>query len=648
MNPGIVHVRTAQNAFVKITVGLLLGMLLVTSRPPTEANAAKPESIPLFGPTTAAEMADFAGTVIQNQMADKHIPGAAVIVVKDGQVFLAKGYGYADLEKQAPVDPATTLFRIGSVTKLFTWTAVMQLVEQGRLDLDADINSYLDFRIPATFDQPITLKHLMTHTAGFEDRNFELYAASVERKQPLGNWLKTHVPARVHAPGLLPAYSNYGAALAGYIVERVSGLTYEDYLEQYVLSPLRMTRTTARLPLPGELSADRARGYVWANNAYQPWDSEISQMAPAGAISGTATDVARFMLAHLQNGQLDGSRILKEDTARQMHKQLFTFNPRVNGFAYGFYEMSQNGQRVIGHAGDTTSFHCLMALVPAQDLGVFVVYNSVGGGLQPEEFLKEFMDHYYPMPQTQIMAADSGTLNNAARVAGSYRATRSSYTTMEAVTALLGPGTIAAAPDGTLLFNSALGQRRYAEVEPLVFRQIDGDDVMVFQADEKGRITHAAQSEYPIRAFEKLEWYESPDFQLPLLGSALVLMVSTLPVALIRLLRRSRNDKTSRLPKIGRRILVADAGMAILFLVGFGLVFANQITFLLGDILLLRVALLFPVLILALSPIAVAGVLVAWRSGDWHPIVRIYYSLVTFASLVFLWVLNYWNLIGWR
>src|ERR687889_2070987 len=136
------------------------------------------------GPTDRAELEAFLDEELGKEMQKHHIAGAAVSVVKDGELFFAKGYGEADVEKGIPVDPKQTIFHVGSVGKLFTWTAVMQLVEEGRLDLDADINTYLDFRIPDTYPHPITLKHLLTHTAGFEDRYFEVAALDADDQLP--------------------------------------------------------------------------------------------------------------------------------------------------------------------------------------------------------------------------------------------------------------------------------------------------------------------------------------------------------------------------------------------------------------------------------------------------------------------------------
>src|SRR5918997_375789 len=221
------------------------------------------------GPTDPAEMEAFLNEELSREMEKHHIAGAAVSVVKDGELFFAKGYGSADLENNIPVDPEQTIFPIGSVTKLFTWTAVMQLAEQGKLDLDADIDKYLDFRIPDTYPQPITLENLMTHTAGFEDRRFEQLALDADDQVPTREWLISHMPARIRPPGDVAAYSNYGTALAGDIVARVSGEPYEQYIQEHILNPLDMVHTTARSPMPAELREDASVGYTYEDGAFK-------------------------------------------------------------------------------------------------------------------------------------------------------------------------------------------------------------------------------------------------------------------------------------------------------------------------------------------------------------------------------------------
>ncbi|MGH2628527.1 MAG: serine hydrolase domain-containing protein, partial [Anaerolineales bacterium] len=331
--------------------------------------------------TDRAELEAFLDGLMIAHLAEKNVAGATFALVQDGQLLFAKGYGYADVDRRTPVDAERSLFRIGSVSKLFTWTMVMQLVEQGKLDLDADVNQYLDFAIPATYPEPITLRHIMTHTPGFEDRGKDLFTEDSTQIIPLGRWLATHIPARVRPPGQLSVYSNYATALAGYVVERVSGIAWDDYLEQHILRPLGMNQTTGRQPLAQSLAPHMSQGYEFSQGRHVPQKFEIVNGAsPAGSISASAVDMSKFMLAHLGGGALGGVRILGEETARRMYARAFGHDPRLPGFCLGFYEKSSHGLRIIGHGGDTQWFHTDLALIPEANLGLFVSYNTASGG----------------------------------------------------------------------------------------------------------------------------------------------------------------------------------------------------------------------------------------------------------------------------
>src|SRR6476469_3075051 len=309
------------------TVGFLL--CLIASHAAAQATSIRPlvpnpRKEQATGPVTPApsrgvrdreELAAFLDGVMVANLRDKHVAGATVAVVKDGVLLFAKGYGYSDVAHRAPVDAEQTLFRIGSTSKLFTWTAVMQLVEQGKLDLDTDVNKYLDFKIPDTYPkQPITLRHIMTHMPGFEEDGRDLITDDSTKMMPLGRWLATHIPGRVRPPGTFSSYSNYATAVAGYIVQRVSGENYDDYIEKHILAPLGMTQTTTRQPLPAGLKNDMSNGYIWAGGVYQPQKFEIINAPPAGSIASSATDMSKFMIAHLE----DGKGILAESTAKKM------------------------------------------------------------------------------------------------------------------------------------------------------------------------------------------------------------------------------------------------------------------------------------------------------------------------------------------
>ena len=347
------------------------------------------------GPSDPKELETFLDGVMAAEMEKDHVPGAVIAVVVDGSPFFMKGYGYADLENKIPVDPQQTLFRPGSVSKLFVWTAVMQLVEQGKLSLDENVNAYLDFTIPDTYSQPIALKHIMTHTTGFEDIGADLFKLNASEVHPLGDYLKTHIPRRVYPPGEIGAYSNYATAVAGYIVERISGMSFNEYVEANILQPLDMQHATFRQPLPDALAGDMAQGYNFWQGAYQKGGFEFVQPYPVGGLSATASDMTHFMIAHLQNGRYALNQILEEATARQMHSQLYTPDPRMLGMAYGFFESEINGQRIISHGGDTILFHTGLYLLLDVNSGIFISSNSTGGAGLSDAVLKAYMNRYY-------------------------------------------------------------------------------------------------------------------------------------------------------------------------------------------------------------------------------------------------------------
>src|SRR5919201_5204733 len=254
----------------------LLPLLLLLSwaqQPKVNPLAPKPEKREVKTPAapvathemTEADVSAFLDGLVPLQLERNDIAGAVVAVVKDGKVLFAKGYGYADVASKKSVSPEDTLFRPGSISKLFTWTAVMQLVEQGKLDLDRDVNDYLDFKIPATYPKPITLRNVMTHTPGFEETVQELFVKDAKDLKPVGEYLKEHLPARIFPPGTTPAYSNYATCMAGYIVQRVSGQDYFDYIDEHILKPLNMSHSTFRQPLPDALKPLMSHGYEVAS-----------------------------------------------------------------------------------------------------------------------------------------------------------------------------------------------------------------------------------------------------------------------------------------------------------------------------------------------------------------------------------------------
>jgi CubicO group peptidase (beta-lactamase class C family) len=630
------------------------------------------------GPTDPAEMEAFLDKELGREMKNRHIAGAAVSVVKDGKLFFAKGYGYADLKNDIPVDPERTNFRTGSIAKLFTWTAVMQLAEQGKLDLEEDVNNYLDFRIPDTYPQPITLKDLMTHTAGFESLYYERLAKDPNDLEPPREWLISHLPARVSPPGDVAAYSDYGAALAGYIVARVSGEPYDRYVQEHILNALGMVHTTARPSMPPDIRAHTSVGYVYKDGAFKefPDTSEMGQpdlayadmgqpaLVPAGDMQSSATDMARFMIAQLQNGRHGDANtaeepILNESTLWRMHSTLYTPDPRLLGTAYGFFDFSDNGQRTIGHSGGSDPIYSLLLLLPDQDLGVFVVYNSEGGGDLTNQhlgFQRAFFDHYYPAPAVEPIRPPADFAERAGRFEGSYQITGgeagTSETTIEKVGGLFGMGTVQISDggDGTLLFKNPWAEWRFAEVAPLYFRQVDGPFHIHFREDDQGRVTHMFTDVTPMFAFEKLNWYEMRGFNMALAVGCVLMFVSTIAVAAIRFIRNRRQSGYRKADPRGARvayqIVVGISVLNLLFVIG-TVVWSNPVP-LFGVSTIYKIVLGLGVVSAVLTVGALIYGVLAWKRSYWGIASRVHYTLVTVAAVAFVWFLNYWNLLGWR
>src|SRR5580765_3824555 len=563
-------------------IALILCMSLVGAfaqgpKPALPKPQAKAAAVPTT-PSTSHEMtqedvAAFLDGILPQQLAREDIAGAVVSVVKDGKVLFARGYGYADVEKKTPVSPDNTLFRPGSISKLFTWTAVMQLVEQGKLDLDRDVNDYIDYKIPATFPKPITLRNVMTHTPGFEETAQELFVADAKDMKPLGAYLKAHLPERVYPPGTTPAYSNYATAMAGYIVQRVSGQDYFDYVDEHIIKPLGMTHSTFRQPLPDALAPLMSKGYTVASQPAKKY--EFVEAAPAGSSSVSAMDMTRFMIAHLQNGKYESGQILKPETAELMHSRQFANVPEMNAMCLGFYEETRNGHRIIGHAGDTDYFHSDLHLMPDAQLGFFISYNSAGKGeiSAREAVWHAFLDRYFPI-ELKDGSPVSTAKSDAEQVSGRYIVSRRSQDNILSVLSVAGEFNIVPNEDGTISSKDLKDMngepKKFREIGPMMFRDVNDQDRLGFKKDESGNTV--AVIDFPFMVFQKASGWENSAFQLPLVICSLVILLLTVllwPIsALIR--RHYAKPLTMTAAQKRLRLLVRLACIAfILFFLGY-------------------------------------------------------------------------------
>lgn len=538
-----------------LTVGLaaLLAMPMAFAQKPsslTPATTPKPAAavapeIPLPPASPQLVRADVEAWLdgyVPYALKSGDIAGAVVVIVKDGQVVTERGYGYADVAKRKPVDPKLTLFRPGSVSKLVTWTAVMQQVEQGKLALDADVNQYLDFKIPPRDGKPITLRNIMTHTAGFEEAAKNIMFYDPARLQSLGDYLKAWVPIRVFAPGETPAYSNYATALAGYIVERVSGQSFDDYVDRNIFAPLGMDHSTFRQPLPARFAATMSKGYSAASD--EPSKYEIVGPAPAGSMAATGSDMGKFMIAHLQKGVLGDKRILRPETAETMHNSPLTLLPPLDRMELGFFETNINEREVIAHLGDTQDFHTSLHLFLKDNVGFYVSFNSLGkegaaGSLRLALF-EDFADRYLPGNPRDGKVPAKEAAEHVRMMAGTWVNSRGAHTNFFNLTELVGQAKIGVGPKGELVLPAFQGlngkPRQWVEIAPFVWRDANGHQRVAGKVVDGKVVRFSFDEVAPFMVFQRAPWWKDSAWLLPLLCVSLIAMLLTVllwPVAAI-------------------------------------------------------------------------------------------------------------------
>ncbi len=492
---------------------------------------------------TAEDVGAYFDGLLPDAISRADIAGAIIVVVKDGQPLFERGYGLADIKARRPIDPETTMFRPGSISKTFTWTAVMQQVEAGKIDLDADVNRYLDFKIPAYDGKPVTMRNLMTHSAGFSDAAKDLIVKDPKRLKSLETLMKTAIPPRIFPPGTTPAYSNYGASLAGYIVQRVSGEPFADYVAKHIFAPLGMTHSTFDQPLPAAFSADMATGYRVASQPAGPY--ELVGESPAGALATSGSDMGRFMIAHLQDGEYLGQRILSAKTAETMHSPQFAPVPSLPGMALGFYQEPGNGHRVIAHAGDLNHFHSDMHLYLDDHVGLYVSFNSAGSmgaahNIRATIF-KGFTDRYFPaepvaeLPTWKDAKADGKTL------AGHYvDSRRSDSGWLRVANFLLGQAKVTADAKGVVTVSSYRGvnnqPKHWREVGPFQYQEVGGVSRMAAVVQDGKVIRIMTDDQPPVLSLQPVSGAMSATWNVPLFYLTLCILtvaVVTWPLAAI-------------------------------------------------------------------------------------------------------------------
>lgn len=530
--------NVTRRAMALVVVALLASLSLLTACGSTSSSASLPPREPPAGEhqLTSEDVNAWLDGKLPDALKNGDIPGAVVSVVKDGQVVTTRGYGWADTGASGgnpvAVDPQTSLFRVASVSKIPTSLAAMQLVEQGKVDLDADISAYLDFEIERRFDEPLTLRHLLTHSAGFDEHG------SLTPTTDLEAYVKNDPPVQVFAPGTTPGYSNYGMALAGYIVQRVSGQPFEAYVREHVLEPAGMTSSTYEQPLPKDMAGSLGPGYT-STGEEVPF--EVMGDFPAGSLTVSAPDFAAFM-----NAQLSRSPgLLREETWEQMWspglgEERLGNRAKAGEMGLGYFELSRHGRRIVEHSGDNQGWHSKFELYPEEKIGIFISYNGDGNEASSslrEDLAQGFADRYFP-GETVKASGSKDSAERARQVAGTYMPSRTFWTTfLSAWMPALALTTIEHEGNGKLLLDKA----QYVEVEPWVWRQVDGRGAIAAQVKD-GKVVSLSQGP----AFTLLPMTLLQQALVPVFGVCLVLLLVVTVAWPVGALRRRRALKRGR------------------------------------------------------------------------------------------------------
>jgi len=641
---------------------LCAGLFLTAASCAAQATKAEPPAATPAAQTssghalTAPDVEAFFDGILPLQLERSDIAGASVLLMQGDQVLIAKGYGYADVKTKKPVDPTSTIFRLASISKLFTWVSVMQLVEQGKLDLDTDVNRYLDFPIRPKFNQPITLRNLMTHTGGFEESSDDVIITDPKQAVSLRDYLIQNQPERLFPPGKIPAYSNYGVGLASYIVQRASGEPFEQYVQNHIFGPLGMTHSSFQQPLPKPLASLPSEGYR-GNTTKPAVGFEIFNPVGAGGISSSAADMGRFGQALLHGGALDGARILKPETLALMWTPQFRASDQMPPIGMGFYQDWRNNLRWIGHEGDLIAFHSLFFVEPTQKILLFVSYNSAGGGSQPRpEIIDMFSDRYFP--DYHAPAFLTTPAKDLKAIEGTYQTTRRADSTKLATVNLFSQRNVSVDKDGILHVENAKDLRghpiRFKPIGKDLCQDAEGQGRVFAIRDPNGKVARIAVN-FPGVQLERVPWYENEHWVLPALGASLAILALAVLAFLIRIGRRILFRKRPRwTPKPGTIWLTAGPKLAAIgwivllgVLGGWGAVK--------GDDLMPPTPAWYPwfeainvatAIVLLFSLFAVVAGIRIWRRADPRWITRIKFSLVAVAVSLLSWYAIHWNLIG--
>lgn len=610
---------------------------------------------------TVDEYQAFVDDFIQRHKDQARLPGVVIAIVRPKDVPVLKAYGYAEPQSAKPMSATDTFLRVASVSKLFTATAALQMVEKGLLDLDQDIKVYApDVAFENPFDKGVTMRQLLTHTAGFDERFVGLVAHSTQELLPLSEYLRFNMPAVVYPPGDAINYSNHGFALAGYVLERIAGKSFPQLIREQIFQPLDMKNSY--FDLPEGLISRVAQGHEFEGDRLVPVDMDYISTGPASSLVTTGQDIVAFMQMHLSDGKYfkTGQRLLDETTTKSMRQAQFSPDPSIPGIGYAFFRSRIHDVWTYSHGGEARGWTTMLSLFPESKVGLFICYNRFGSDTA-KDFIKEFVETFKARLTSKDSVSESSIRAQAAltddvshhnsksveRFMGFYRMVRHPHESFTKIGAILS-GFAAE----YFVFSTGGGQRLYIWTLPWLkqpsrkwqrsgpshFLSADTGERLVFKTNSSGRIDYLAREWVPEGTFERIPWYESFWFHSVLqLVSMLILIWHLVQVVL------KKTDLT-----MSNLMLTIAGAFSLLFVAGLGVffIFVKPVEIAYGVPLFIRVLLFIPMLTAVIAAL-VPFVMIIER----HTVFRTFSMFVrTISQLISLYavlfVFYYWNLIG--
>lgn len=581
------------------------------------------------------------------------IPGATIVLMQKDSILHMNGYGVGDLESNTQVNSESSIFGVASISKTFVGTAIMQLYDEGKVQLDEDINEYLKtFQIEYKFESPISIEQLLTHTAGFDERNIGTNVRTENSIISLAQYLNKRMPPQIRPAGEALTYSNHGYALLGLIIEDVSGLTFHEYVRKMILKPLRMNSSGFRRQ--AELKNNFVTSYLQKDSLLIPYKHGFQLSYPAGSFSSTASDMSNYISMYLNNGNFQGVQILDSTTVVQMHKTAFKHYPESdNGWLLGFYEYRWNGLRIVTHGGDTQGFASELLLIPEKNIGLFLCVNaSKIPGSKSRIFIRSFIDKLWVKLWPDVKVEKEMPKNipeigwveePSKRFSGTYRFTRYAQTTLDKLAVLIG-----FAPEVEIISKGDTLEilewsDKLIPISNLTFYSTEYNNYKAFGRNSKGEISYFFPN--GTSSYHKLKWYEPVRFQIYWVGSIILILLISLITSVIK--KIFGRDKKRHLIKTVN-LFIALLIILFLILIAFILINTDPQEFVYGISLFLKIVLVLPFIIIFLEVISIWLMIKNWNLREMSTIGLVYQTIVTIATLAFIPWLMYWNLIGFN